>query len=159
MSAEARRSALAAIIRDQHIASQEQLAAQLGKAGFEVTQATVSRDLEALGAIRGKRGGQAAYLIPDSGYLIPESIVSGLDRIIAEWVVAAEAAGNLVVVRTRPGSAHVVAAALDEAALREVAGTIAGDDTLFVALRDGGDPAAIAIRLSGKALPAGEASR
>ncbi|HET9354536.1 MAG TPA: hypothetical protein VFO42_00055 [Sphingomicrobium sp.] len=152
MSAEARRSALAAIIRDQQIASQEQLAAQLGKAGFEVTQATVSRDLEALGAIRGKRGGQAAYLIPDG-------IVSRLDRIIAEWVVAAEAAGNLLVVRTRPGSAHVVAAALDEAALQEVAGTIAGDDTLFVALRDGTDPAAVAVRLGGKALPAGEASR
>ena len=152
MSAEARRSALAAIIRDHQIASQEQLAAQLGKAGFEVTQATVSRDLEALGAIRGKRGGQPAYLIPDS-------VASGLHRIIAEWVVAAEAAGNLVVVRTRPGSVHVVAAALDEAALRALAGTIAGDDTLFVALRDGGDPAAMVIRLSGKALPAGEASR
>ena len=142
MSAEARRSALAGIIRAERIASQGQLAARLGEAGFEVTQATVSRDLEALGAIRSKSGGQAAYLIPEPGG-------SGLDRILAEWVVAAEAAGNLVVVRTRPGSAHVVGAALDDARLDGIAGTIAGDDTLFIAIRDRHDPRQLAQRLAG----------
>ena len=141
MSAESRRSALADIIRGEPIGSQQQLAARLHQAGFEVTQATVSRDLEALGATRGKRGGQHAYLIPDDGG-------SGLDRILDEWVVAAEASGNLVVIRTRPGSAHVVGAALDEAALGEIAGTIAGDDTLFVAVREGHDPKRLARRVA-----------
>ena len=141
MSVEPRRAALAAIIRGQPVASQEQLSDRLREAGFDVTQATVSRDLEALGAIRGKRGGQLAYLLPGA---VAES---SLDRILAEWGLSAEIAGNLVVMRTRPGSAHVVAAALDEAALVEIAGTIAGDDTLFIAVRDGHQPSSVARRL------------
>jgi len=94
-----------------------------------------------LGAIRGKRGGQLAYLLPGD---IAES---SLDRILAEWGLSAEIAGNMIVMRTRPGSAHVVAAALDEAALGGIAGTIAGDDTLFIAVRDGHEPSAVAKRL------------
>ena len=141
MNVEPRRAALAAIIRAQPVASQEQLSDRLRQAGFDVTQATVSRDLEALGAIRGKRGGQLAYLLPGD---IAES---SLDRILAEWGLSAEIAGNMIVMRTRPGSAHVVAAALDEAALGEIAGTIAGDDTLFIAVRDGHEPSAVAKRL------------
>ena len=141
MNVEPRRAALAAIIRAQPVASQEQLSDRLRQAGFDVTQATVSRDLEALGAIRGKRGGQLAYLLPGD---IAES---SLDRILAEWGLSAEIAGNMIVMRTRPGSAHVVAAALDEAALAEIAGTIAGDDTLFIAVRDGHEPSAVAKRL------------
>ena len=141
MSVEPRRAALAAIIRAQPVASQEQLSDRLRQAGFDVTQATVSRDLEALGAIRGKRGGQLAYLLPGD---IAES---SLDRILAEWGLSAEIAGNMIVMRTRPGSAHVVAAALDEAALVEIAGTIAGDDTLFIAVRDGHQPSSVARRL------------
>ena len=141
MNVEPRRAALAAIIRAHPVASQEQLSDRLRQAGFDVTQATVSRDLEALGAIRGKRGGQLAYLLPGD---IAES---SLDRILAEWGLSAEIAGNMIVMRTRPGSAHVVAAALDEAALGEIAGTIAGDDTLFIAVRDGHEPSAVAKRL------------
>jgi transcriptional regulator of arginine metabolism len=142
VTVEARRSKLAAIIRAEPVASQEQLSNRLRDAGYDVTQATVSRDLEALGAIRGKRGGQLTYLLP--GDAAGEQ--SGLDRILGEWGLSAEIAGNLVVLRTRPGSAHVVAAALDDAALDEVAGTIAGDDTLFIAVRDGHDPADVAMR-------------
>ena len=141
MSVGPRRAALAAIIRAQPVASQEQLSDRLRHAGFDVTQATVSRDLEALGAIRGKRGGQLAYLLP-------EDIDAGsLDRIVTEWGLSTEIAGNMIVMRTRPGSAHVVAAALDEAALGEIAGTIAGDDTLFIAVRDGFRPSAVVQRL------------
>lgn len=143
MTVEARRSQLAAIIRAEPVASQEQLSNRLREAGYDVTQATVSRDLEALGAIRGKRGGQLTYLLPGDS----AGEQNGLDRILGEWGVSVEIAGNLVVMRTRPGSAHVVAAALDEAALDSVAGTIAGDDTLFIAVRDGHDPAAVARRL------------
>ena len=70
-----------------------------------------------------------------------------LDRILGEWRLSVEVAGNLLVMRTRPGSAHVVGAALDEAAVPGIAGTIAGDDTLFIAVRDGFAPAELADRL------------
>lgn len=135
MSAAERRAAMAAILRREAIASQEALAARLRQHGHEVTQATVSRDLEALGAIRGK-----------GGYRI-ESESEPLAAILDQWRLSAEAAGPLVVVRTRPGSAHVVAAALDAAALPEIAGTIAGDDTLFIAVRDPHSPHELAGRL------------
>lgn len=143
MSAQERRDALAAIIRADPIASQESLSQRLRAAGHEVTQATVSRDLEALGAIRSKIGGKLAYLLPGD----PEES-SELSRILEEWRVSVEVAGNLIIMRTRPGSAHVVAAALDTAALPDIAGTIAGDDTLFIAIRDNFSAAAVAQRLS-----------
>ena len=143
MTVESRRSQLAAIIRAEPVASQEQLSNRLREAGFDVTQATVSRDLEALGAIRGKRDGQMTYLLPSDA--VGEQ--NGLDRILSEWVLSTEIAGNLVVMRTRPGSAHVVAAALDGTALDEIAGTIAGDDTLFIAVRNGFDAETVARRL------------
>lgn len=135
MSAAERRAALAAILRREAVSSQEALAGRLRAAGHEVTQATISRDLEALGAVRGKGG----YRIEGSG--------GPLGAILDQWRLTAEAAGPLVVVRTRPGSAHVVAAALDEAALPEIAGTIAGDDTLFIAVRDPHSPHELAERL------------
>ncbi|MEP7315311.1 MAG: arginine repressor [Sphingomicrobium sp.] len=142
MSVDARRTALAAIIRGDHVASQESLSERLRAAGHEVTQATVSRDLEALGATRGKRDGRPAYLLPDT-YGDP-----ALSRILGEWRLSVEPAGNLLVMRTRPGSAHVVGAALDDAAVEGIAGTIAGDDTLFIAIRDGFTPTEIARKLS-----------
>jgi transcriptional regulator of arginine metabolism len=145
VSVEARRSKLAAIIHAEPVASQEQLSNRLREAGYDVTQATVSRDLEALGAIRGKRGGQMTYQLP--GDAVGEQGQGALDRILGEWARSTEIAGNMIVMRTRPGSAHVVAAALDDAALDEIAGTIAGDDTLFIAVRDGHDPASVARRL------------
>lgn len=135
MSAAERRAALAAILRREACPSQEALAERLRSAGHVVTQATVSRDLEALGAIRGKSG----YRIEGGG--------EPLAAILDQWRLSAEAAGPLVVLRTRPGSAHVVAAALDEAALPEIAGTIAGDDTLFIAVRDPHSPQDLAARL------------
>jgi transcriptional regulator of arginine metabolism len=69
---------------------------------------------------------------------------SRLARIFADWVQSVEAAGNLLVLHTPPGSAHLVGLALDQAKLPEVAGTISGDDTLFVALRDGVVPGIVA---------------
>jgi transcriptional regulator of arginine metabolism len=135
VSAAERRAALAAILQREAVASQEALAARLREAGHDVTQATVSRDLEALGAIRGKGG----YRVEGNG--------EALGAILDQWRLSAEAAGRMVIVRTRPGSAHVVAAALDEAALPEIAGTIAGDDTLFIAVRDPHSPSALAERL------------
>ena len=140
-----RQRAVADLIRAEALASQEEVTARLAALGHEVTQATVSRDLDQLGAVKVKRGGALAYALPDQ---IGGSdwAASRLERIFAEWVQSVEAAGNLVVLRTPPGSAHLVGLALDQARLDEVAGTICGDDTIFVALRDGTAARALATR-------------
>src|SRR5687768_18416231 len=134
---------LADLLRGGTLASQEEATERLRALGFAVTQATVSRDLDQLGAVKVKRGGILGYALPDQ---IGDSdwAADRLQRILAEWVRSVEAAGNLVILKTPPGSAHLVAHAIDQARLPEVAGTIAGDDTLFLALRDGSPAAAAA---------------
>jgi transcriptional regulator of arginine metabolism len=131
-----RHKAIADLIRAEPLSSQEEVTARLGAIGFSVTQATVSRDLDQIGAVKVKRGGALAYALPDQ-LGDNDWAAERLQRILAEWVISIEAAGNLLVVKTPPGSAHLVGLALDQAKLDEVAGTICGDDTLFVALRDG----------------------
>lgn len=124
-------------LRAGEIGSQEEFVARLADAGVAATQATVSRDLEALGAVK-VRGGYALSSVAD---------LSGdarLGRILGEWVTEIIAAGPLLVLKTPPGSANLVANAIDLARLAEVAGTIAGDDTIFVALADGVTPGAAA---------------
>ena len=128
--------ALAELLRGGTLASQEEATERLRALGFAVTQATVSRDLDRLGAVKVKRGGVLSYALPDQIGAADWS-TGRLERILAEWVVSIEAAGNLLVMKTPPGSAHLVGLALDQAKLDEVAGTICGDDTLFVALKDG----------------------
>jgi transcriptional regulator of arginine metabolism len=137
--------AIADLIRGEPLASQEEVTARLRALGFPVTQATVSRDLDQMGAVKVKRGGALTYAMPDQ---IGDSdwAAARLQRIVADWVQSVESAGNLLVLKTPPGSAHLVGLALDQAKLPEIAGTICGDDTLFVALRDGVDPAAFADR-------------
>jgi transcriptional regulator of arginine metabolism len=128
--------ALADILRAGAHASQEEVTARLAALGFAVTQATVSRDLDQLGAVKVKRGGVLAYALPDQIGAADWS-AGRLERILREWAVAIEPAGQLLVLKTPPGSAHLVASAIDHARIPEVAGTVSGDDTLFVALRDG----------------------
>ncbi len=132
-----RRQAIASLISSEEIASQDDLARRLAARAITATQATISRDLEALGAVKVKRGGQLAYALPDE--TSSDWAEGRLDAILAEWVIGAETAGNLIVLRARPGSAHIVGAAIDQAQLPEVAGSIAGDDTLFLAVRDAFD--------------------
>jgi transcriptional regulator of arginine metabolism len=127
---------LSELIRGGAITSQEEATERLKALGFAVTQATVSRDLEQLGAVKVKRGGVLSYALPDQIGAADWSS-ERLERILREWVVSIEAAGQLIVIRTPPGSAHLVASAIDHAALPEVAGTVSGDDTMFVAVRDG----------------------
>jgi transcriptional regulator of arginine metabolism len=131
-----RQKAIAEIIRSGPVANQEEVTSRLAGQGFAVTQATVSRDLDQLGAVKVKRGGVLSYALPDQ---IGDSDWAGarLHRILSEWVISIEAAGNIVVMKTPPGSAHLVGLAIDQARLEEVAGTISGDDTLFLAIRDG----------------------
>jgi transcriptional regulator of arginine metabolism len=128
-------------LRHHRIGSQEELVARLDLAGMPATQATVSRDLDELGAVRIRRDGTMHYRLP-------EQLESGegarLDRLLGEWVTDIIAADNLVVLKTPPGSANLVANALDASGLEEIAGTIAGDDTIFLALVDGAMPGMVA---------------
>ena len=128
--------ALADLIRSDMFASQEEVTSRLNRLGYRVTQATVSRDLEQIGAVKVKRGGILSYALPEQ-MLAADWSTNRLERILTEWVVSIEAAGQMLVVRTPPGSAHLVASAIDHAQLPEIAGTVSGDDTMFVAIRDG----------------------
>jgi len=141
-----RQRAIAELLRQAPVASQEEVTERLSEAGFAVTQATVSRDLDQLGAVKVKRGGSLRYMLPEA-VGDTDWAAARLGRILSEWVQSIEPTGNLIVMRTPPGSAHLVGLALDQAKLPEIAGTICGDDTLFVAVRDSRDTAAVAQQL------------
>ncbi len=132
-------------LRAHKVGSQEELVARLGLAGIAATQATVSRDLDELEAVKVRRDGAIRYVLPDKGDVGHGAAM--LDRLLAEWVSDIIAAEGLVVIKTPPGSANLVANALDAAAVDGVAGTIAGDDTIFVALNEGASAGMLAARL------------
>jgi transcriptional regulator of arginine metabolism len=138
-----RQKLIAELIRSHQVTSQEEVTARLAQQGFAITQATVSRDLEQLGAFKVKRNGVSAYALPDQ-LGSADWPVDRVRRLVIEWVQSADQAGNLVVLKTPPGSAHLVALAIDQARLPDVAGTIAGDDTIFVAVRETGPAARLA---------------
>jgi transcriptional regulator of arginine metabolism len=145
LSKSQRQRMIADWLRDHRVGSQEEVVARLSLAGVTATQATVSRDLDELGAIKVRRGGSIRYVMPD--HATPGHAAAKLDRLLAEWVDAILPAGNLLVLKTPPGSANLVANALDSADVSDIAGTIAGDDTILVALADGVDAHAAAERL------------
>jgi transcriptional regulator of arginine metabolism len=130
-----RQKLIAELIRAEPLSNQEEVSSRLAAHGLQVNQATVSRDLDQLGAVKVKRAGAVSYALPDQ---LGDSdwAARRLQRILFEWVLSVESAGNLIVLRTPPGSAHLVGLAIDQAQLPEVAGTICGDDTLFLAVRD-----------------------
>ena len=132
---EQRLRAVSDLIRTRPIASQDELADGLSALGYTVTQATISRDLEQLGAVKARRNGLLTYVLPDQ---ISPAVADGpkLASVVRDFVRSVDFAGNLVVLRTPPGSAHLVGVALDRSDLPEVIGTICGDDTIFVAVRD-----------------------
>ncbi|UUR08443.1 arginine repressor [Sphingomonas glaciei] len=138
-----RLAALTALLRRHSLTRQDELVLALREAGHEVTQATVSRDLDQLGAIKIRRGGETRYALPDQ-IDTARSDQRRLRTLFAEWVRAAEPAANLVVLKTPPGSAHLVGVALDSAPPSAVVGTISGDDTLFIACRSPAEAAALA---------------
>ena len=147
----ARLELIRALTAARPVASQPELAALLAAEGVTVTQATLSRDLEELGAVkvRAADGGPPAYVVPEDGSPPPVRPATGmppprLARLLAELLVSAEGSGNLAVLRTPPGAAHFLASAVDRAGLAGVVGTIAGDDTVLVISReaDGGEPLA-----------------
>ncbi len=137
-----RQALIARLLRDESIRSQGVLAERLAEQGCAATQATISRDLEELGAVRARAGdGGLAYVLPGENHVQADA---PLRRVLAEYVLSVEPAGNLLVLRTPPACAHLIAAALDTSPPEEIAGTIAGDDTVFVAVRDGTDPKSFA---------------
>ena len=146
MSAKAQRQRMIGDwLRDQRVGSQEELVARLGLAGITATQATVSRDLDELGAVKSRRDGAIRYVLPLA--VEPAQSAAMLDRLLAEWVTDIVEANGLVVLRTPPGSANLVANAFDAAGLAGVAGTIAGDDTIFIALAQGASAGILAGQL------------
>jgi transcriptional regulator of arginine metabolism len=127
-----RQHRIAKLLEGQRVASQAHLVELLAADGVVATQATVSRDLDELGAVKVRiAGGETVYAIPElpKDRLVPEE---QLRRVLADWVVEIAHSLNLIILRTPPGSAHVVASALDRAGLPGILGTVAGDDTLLV---------------------------
>jgi transcriptional regulator of arginine metabolism len=135
-----RQARIVALLSAQPVHSQSELVALLAAEGIEITQATLSRDLEELGAIklRGADGGVGAYVVPEDGS--PVRGVSGgterVSRLLGDLLVSTDASGNLAVLRTPPGAAHYLASAIDRASLHYVVGTVAGDDTILVVARE-----------------------
>lgn len=131
-----RHRAIRDLVASRPIRTQQELAAALRERGFRTTQATMSRDVAALGLVKSAREGAHGYALPKR---LIEAESSGEDRLralLADLPVEVREAGLLLVVKTLPGSAHAIAAALDRARWPEVAGSIAGDDTVFVACLD-----------------------
>jgi transcriptional regulator of arginine metabolism len=147
-SKEQRQRAIADLIRANALASQEELAERLSGLGYVVTQATVSRDLEQLGAVKVRRAGHLAYALPDQVAALPGP---RLAAVLRDWARSIDTAGNLVVIRTPPGSAHLIGVALDQSDMTEIVGTICGDDTIFVACRTAADGKRLAARLGADA--------
>ena len=128
MSKRFRQSELRKLVRAKRLRTQEELAAELARKGIETTQVTLSRDLRELAIVKTPEG----YRDRDAvGQSAPSP--DHLGRLLREFVRESTVAQNLVVLKTNPGSANAVALALDTAGLAEVVGTVAGDDTIFVA--------------------------
>ncbi|WP_436700976.1 arginine repressor [Nocardioides sp. BYT-33-1] len=148
MTKSARQALVAELLETREVRSQPELAELLGGRGVHVTQATLSRDLVELDAVRVRSAsGALVYAVPaeggDRSPVTGESAASQhrLSRLASELLVSAEASANLVVLRTPPGAAQFLASAIDKVELSDVLGTIAGDDTVLVIGRDpaGGD--------------------
>lgn len=148
-----RQRAIRDLVDLRPIRTQQELAAALRERGFRTTQATISRDVAELGLVKAGRGGTHAYAVPPR---LREADSSGEDRVrllLRDMPVEIRDAGTMLVLKTLPGSAHPLAAALDRARWPEVVGSIAGDDTVFVAFSDRGSLGRIRRRLEQLAEP------
>lgn len=155
----ARHARITGLLNQHEVRSQGELAELLGAAGIQVTQTTLSRDLDELGAVKLRTGdGDLIYVLPGEGGERLERArhtTAGLDsvsnarltRLAEELLVSARASGNLVVARTPPGAAQFLASAIDHSDIPEILGTIAGDDTILViaSSADGGEELAAAL--------------
>jgi transcriptional regulator of arginine metabolism len=143
-----RQHRIARLLENNAVTNQSQLVALLADEGVEATQTTVSRDLEEIGAVKVRvPGGETVYAVPE----LPVRQVAPDDhlrRVLGEWVVEVAHSANLVVLRTPPGSAHVVGSALDRSGFEGVIGTVAGDDTVLVVAGEDAGGAFVAERIA-----------
>lgn len=134
----ARLHVITQIIEQQDVSSQAELVTRLAQTGISVTQATLSRDLEMLGAVK-VHGieGHTRYVIPEDGTgEITKTDGSRLGRTLSDYMASADYSGNIVSLRTQPGAAGLLASAIDRANLSVIIGTIAGDDTVMIVTKD-----------------------
>lgn len=131
-----RRDQVRRLIAAGGVHTQAELVAALRARGEEVTQATISRDLAALGVIRGFRGGRLTYLLPDDMTDGSGAAEGRLRRLLADLPMTIGETAPFIVLRTSPGGANAIASAIDLSHWEDVVGTIAGDDTIFVACTD-----------------------
>jgi transcriptional regulator of arginine metabolism len=144
-----RQRRIARLLAEHAVTSQQALVGLLAATGQPATQATVSRDLEELGAYKVRRNGHTVYALPPTTTpgTLPGPGGDSLRRLLAGSVGGTEASGNLVVVHTPPGFAAMVAAAIDRAGVEGIAGTVAGDDTILVVSRQGVPAETVELRL------------
>jgi transcriptional regulator of arginine metabolism len=147
-----RQARIAELLAGTPVHSQAELGRLLAQDGVAVTQATLSRDLEEMGAVKIRQAGHGSvYAVPDEApgpaLRLSDASDGRVSRLAAELLVSVEASANLVVARTPPGGAHLLASAIDRADLADVLGTVAGDDTILLIARDPAGGAALAQRL------------
>ena len=129
-----RQSAILDVVEQEAVRSQEQLRQRLAERGFDVTQATLSRDIKELGLV--KRSADGAYQAAGATAAPAPTTMGTLGRALAEYLVNIEPVQQLVVLKTGAGQAQLLALAIDRARMEEVAGTLAGDDTILIIARD-----------------------
>jgi len=139
-----RRTQIVDLLQDEEVGTQDDLRRKLARRGIHVTQATVSRDIEELGLVKTRSG----YRLPDAlDPLAP--LQPTLAIVLKEFLTEVRQAANLVILKTRPGNAHSVAVALDADPWEEIVGTVAGDDTIFIATPSSRQAEAIRKRIRG----------
>ena len=143
---ESRRRFMRSILTKESMSSQAELRDALASGGFDVTQATVSRDLDAIGAIRVKNGSGVVYRVGASG---TDAENVALFQAVDEFVISVVVSGNLVVLHVPPGAAQFVASRIDAAAVDGIAGTIAGDDTILIVADEAMGAEQVSLRLQG----------
>jgi transcriptional regulator of arginine metabolism len=150
MNRRERQSAILDLVRDRALSTQAEVASALKEAGFDVVQTTVSRDIADLGLVKVRApSGRLVYAPPGTS---DGDRMRALGAAMRRYAVGAEAAGTLVVLTTPSGYANALAQAIDEAGHPGVAGTIAGDNMIFVAARDGISAVVLRDELSGHLL-------
>ena len=164
----ARQARIRALLTGLSVRSQAELAALLADDGVQVNQATLSRDLVELGAVRMRgKDGVLVYAVPSEGGgrtpqsgISPEVLDARLARLCGELLVTAEASGNIVVLRTPPGAANFLALAIDHSIMPSILGTLAGDDTVLLVTREpdgGAELAARFLSIADEATASGQA--
>jgi transcriptional regulator of arginine metabolism len=144
---DARRRLIRTLIETTTVPNQEVIRESLAEAGHDVTQATISRDLSAIGAMRVRDDGESRYRIVEPAS--PDEDRAAMREAIDEFVTSIVTSGHLLVMKVPPGAAQFVASRIDAAGVRGVVGSIAGDDTILVIAGESEDPRTVARRLEG----------